>query len=574
MLAIMGPSGSGKTTMLNVLSGKLKGKFEGDVYLNNQRLDKRMMKRVSAFVPQEDILPGSMTTYETLMFYANLKLPKDTTHSQKDEMISGILTELGLTKVKNTIIGYVGADAVASALSRGLSGGERKRLSIGCQLISNPSLLFLDEPTTGLDSFAAYSVISTLSKLSLQGRTIIFTIHQPSSEINSLFDKILLLGKGRSVYFGEFAEVLDYFSSIGYTCPGNENPSDFFLNTIHGDTLTYLDKISLKQEDATFKNSEEQALELSQKFEQSKYYKFDTKEAPPPIPLERTKNLPGFFSQVGYVMGRQLKGMTREPSGYRANVMQTIIVAVFFGLIFLQLERTQTGLQNITGSLFFSSVNFIIFGLMVSFFLFPPERKLFLHQNQDGLYSTGAYYTGKMLLEIPSLIPINLFFSIIFYWMVGLNPNAGRFFTFFGVLFVLTNVAFAAGILLICTIPDVPRAMQLFPMIFIPLLLFSGFYLNSDNAPVYFIWVEHISFLKYIFRALMNNEFQGSVFTCTPDQLVNGVCPFTTGDQWLTFWKMDEFPLYGDVLIAIQFCLLFHLLAYVVLRRDTKRSTA
>lgn len=578
MLAIMGPSGSGKTTLLNILSGKLHGKYEGNVKINNVMVEKRMMKRVAGFVPQEDILTGNQTVYETLLFYARLKLDKHTSEEETDALINSILIELGLNHVRDSLIGYVGSDAVGSGLKRGLSGGERKRLSIGCQLVSNPSIIFMDEPTTGLDAFAAYSVIRTLLKLSHQGRTVIFTIHQPSSEIFSLFDKLLLIGKGRNIFFGSAVHSLDHFENFGLKCPTSENPSDFFLDIIHGSSKSYEEKLDhlkkYKEMDFTnYDNSEEQAIYLEEKFKESKYNKYEIRRSPNPIILKRQKGSVSFLTQVSQLMKRQIKGYVREPGALRMTILEKIVVALFVGLIFLQVERKQSGLQDITGAMFYSCIYSLLSGLLISFFLFPAERKVFLYQNQDGLYTSAAYYISKMLVEIPALIPNNIIFASIFYWLVGFKASITSFFIYMAITFLLTNVAFSVGVMLFSIIPDVTKVMQIFPVIFVPLMIFSGFYLNTKNTPPYFIWVEHISFMKYGFRAAMRNEFQGTKFICLDTELVNNQCPFTSGDQWLSFWNLDNFPIWADILILIEMSIVFHFVSYFFLQRAARKSS-
>lgn len=578
MLAIMGPSGSGKTTMLNILNGKLHGKYEGHVKINNVMADRRVMKRVAGFVPQEDILTGNQTVYETLLFYAHLKLDKDTLEEERQVLVDSILNELGLDHVKDSLVGYVGSDAAGSGLKRGLSGGERKRLSIGCQLISNPSLIFMDEPTTGLDSFAAYSVIRTLSKLALQGRTVIFTIHQPSSEIFPLFDKLLLIGKGRNMFFGSAIHSLEHFENFGLTCPESENPSDFFLDIIHGSSKSYEEKLDDLKHDkeiefTEYDNSENQATYLEEKFKESEYNKYEIRRSPKPIILERQKDRVSFLTQVSQLVKRQVKGHIREPIALRTTLFEKIIVALFVGLVFLQIERKQSGLQDITGAMFYSCIYSLLSGLLISFFLFPAEMKVFLYQNQDGLYTSAAYYISKMLVEIPALIPNNIIFASIFYWLVGFKVNVAAFFIYMVITSLLTNVAFSLGVMLFTIVPDVTRVMQIFPAVFVPLMVFSGFYLNSENTPPYFIWVEHISFMKYGFRAGMRNEFQGTKFVCLDTELVNNQCPFTSGDQWLSFWNLDNFPVWADILILIQWAFLFHFIAYFFLQRSARKSS-
>jgi len=601
MLAVMGPSGSGKTSLLNVLSAKLQGKFKGEVSINGQIADKQIIRHVAGFVPQEDILYGSQTVREALQFYADLKLPTTLTAAQKTEMIDYILLELGLKKVEKSLIGYVGADAATSGLPRGLSGGERKRLSIGCQLISNPSLLFLDEPTTGLDSYASESVINTLSKLAMQGRTIIFTIHQPSVEVISLFDRLVLLGRGRTVYFGTNAEMLDYFAGIGYKCPSWENPANYLMDTIHGDNQSYEDKLiaaKKKREEeeengegmdesggepaaataggaleSKYDHAEEQAIKLADLFDKSDLKETKTKKPPPPVNTAANQYRPGFFSSLKCVVMRQLKHLLREPGALRAGVGQVVFIAVVMGLIYLRLGHTNTNINDRTGALFFAVVFTSFGGILGPFFGFATERKLFLFQQADGLYSTSVFYVGKIMAEMPMFFFTGTIWSVIFYWMCNFRPGADHFFLYWILTILIINVAYAYGMLIVNLIPNPQVALQVFPILFMPLMIFSGFYLQKDSTPKYFIWVEYLSFIKWAFQGIMQNEFRNVPFHCTAKELRGGQCPFTNGSQWIKFTHMDEFPIFGDIIILIEMLILFHIGAFLLLRKNAKSNS-
>ena len=207
MLAMLGPSGSSKTTLLTALGGKLGGLLDGSITYNGKSFS-NSMKRNMGFVTQDDVLYPHLTVAETLVFTALLRLENTFTKEEKIMHAESVITQLGLTKCKNSIIG--------GQFLRGLSGGERKRVSIGQEMLINPSLLLLDEPTSGLDSTTAQRIVSTLWELAKGGRKIVMTIHQPSSRLFYMFDKVLLLSEGNPLYFGERSQVMDYFSSIGY----------------------------------------------------------------------------------------------------------------------------------------------------------------------------------------------------------------------------------------------------------------------------------------------------------------------------------------------------------------------
>lgn len=234
MLAMLGPSGSGKTTLLTALGGRLGGKIGGTITFNGKPFS-NAMKRNTGFVTQDDVLYPHLTVTETLVFTALLRLPNTLTKQDKVMHAEAVITQLGLTKCKNSIIG--------GPFLRGVSGGERKRVSIGQEMLINPSLLFLDEPTSGLDSTTAQRIVSKLWELANGGRTMVMTIHQPSSRLFYMFHKVLLLSEGNIMYFGKGAEAMDYFSNIGYSPSVAMNPSDFLLDLANGTDQCNVDSL-------------------------------------------------------------------------------------------------------------------------------------------------------------------------------------------------------------------------------------------------------------------------------------------------------------------------------------------
>jgi ABC-type multidrug transport system ATPase subunit len=226
ILAILGPSGSGKSTLLNAIAGRIQANgFTGTVLTNNRKPAKQIMKRIG-FVTQDDILYPHLTVRETLVFCSLLRLPKSLSKQDKTLVAESVISELGLTKCGNTIIG--------NSFIRGISGGERKRVSIAHEMLINPSLLILDEPTSGLDATAAYRLLLTLGTLAQKGKTIVTSMHQPSSRVYQMFDSVLVLSEGRCLYFGKGSEAMAYFESVGYSPSFPMNPADFLLDLANG----------------------------------------------------------------------------------------------------------------------------------------------------------------------------------------------------------------------------------------------------------------------------------------------------------------------------------------------------
>ncbi|XP_048475874.1 broad substrate specificity ATP-binding cassette transporter ABCG2 isoform X2 [Rhincodon typus] len=232
MNAILGPTGSGKSSLLDILAArKDPSGLKGQVLIDGAPQPPNF-KCISGYVVQDDVVMGTLTVRENLQFSAALRLPKSICNAEKNNRIDQVINELGLMKVADSKVG--------TPFTRGVSGGERKRTNIGMELIIDPSVLFLDEPTTGLDAGTALTVLLLLQRMSRKGKTIIFSIHQPRYSIFKLFGSLTLLANGRLVYHGPSAEALDYFSGIGYTCEPFNNPADFFLDVINGDLFAVM----------------------------------------------------------------------------------------------------------------------------------------------------------------------------------------------------------------------------------------------------------------------------------------------------------------------------------------------
>ncbi|KZP00597.1 hypothetical protein CALVIDRAFT_533600 [Calocera viscosa TUFC12733] len=226
--AIMGASGAGKSTLLDILARKQKrGAVSGTTLVNGKEVSDGVFRKVMGFVDQEDCLMPTLTVYETVLYSALLRLPRDMSFAAKQYRTLETMQELGILGIKDSRIGESG--------QRSISGGEKRRVSIACELVTSPSILFLDEPTSGLDAFNAFNVVESLVSLAKDyNRTVIFTIHQPRSNIVALFDQLVLLAKGRMVYSGELAKCQDYFERIGSPCPPGFNIADYLIDlTMH-----------------------------------------------------------------------------------------------------------------------------------------------------------------------------------------------------------------------------------------------------------------------------------------------------------------------------------------------------
>ncbi|KAI0179033.1 hypothetical protein GGR52DRAFT_534567 [Hypoxylon sp. FL1284] len=246
--AIMGASGAGKTSFLDILARKNKrGQTAGDFYVNGEKVTDTEFKSVVGFVDQEDTMLSTLTVHETILTSALLRLPRAMGRAAKEQRVYEVEKQLGIYHIRDSLIGS------EEGKGRGISGGEKRRVGIACELVTSPSILFLDEPTSGLDAFNAFNVIECLVTLAkTYKRTVIFTIHQPRSNIVALFDRLILLAQGKTVYSGPFSQCQEYFDQVGYSCPPGFNIADYLVDlTMHAGTFGTFDDGSVANDGAS-----------------------------------------------------------------------------------------------------------------------------------------------------------------------------------------------------------------------------------------------------------------------------------------------------------------------------------
>jgi len=227
MTAIMGPSGCGKSSLLNVLAGRAHyAERRGSVLYNGRRGEAATFRHVLGFVPQDDVVYGSLTVWENIWYSAQLRLPRKLSHERKMATAEDVISMLGLTHIASAVVGTVER--------RGISGGQRKRVSCGVEIAAAPKLLYMDEPTSGLDASTATTVLASLRSVAQLGVTIATVIHQPRAFVFFSFDEVALLTGGRMAYFGPTSGVVAYFESMAYGMPQNENPADWLLDVLSG----------------------------------------------------------------------------------------------------------------------------------------------------------------------------------------------------------------------------------------------------------------------------------------------------------------------------------------------------
>ena len=295
---------------------------------------------------------------------------------------------------------------------KGISGGQRKRLSLASEVLTNPALMFCDEPTSGLDSFMATSVVETLRTLASQGRTIICTIHQPSSQITELFDKVLLMAEGRTAYLGDVNDANYFLSSCGFPCPVNYNPADHWVQALA--VVPGVEEKSRKNIDTVceaFNRSEDG--QLLEQLSSSSHTEVLTSASKSPYKASWT-------AQFSALMWRSWLSVIKEPLIVQVRIAQTVVIAVILGIVYFGQEHTIAGVQSINGALFLIITNMTFSNMFAVINVITMELPIFLREHFNGMYRTDVYFITKQLAELPLFVLTPLLFVGILYYMVSL----------------------------------------------------------------------------------------------------------------------------------------------------------
>ncbi|KAM0961439.1 hypothetical protein ACFX2J_020633 [Malus domestica] len=517
LLAMLGPSGSGKTTLLTALGGRLPNKISGKITYNGQNFSSSM-KHNTGFVTQDDVLYPHLTVLETLTYTALLRLPKQLTKEEKIEQAETVIMELGLNRCRDSIIG--------GPLLRGVSGGERKRVSIGQEMLVNPSLLLLDEPTSGLDSTTAQRIIVTLRQLARGGRTVITTIHQPSSRLYRMFDKVVVLSDGCPIYSGHAGRVMDYFGSIGYEAGFNFiNPADFMLDLANGippdakqdEQVEYSGRLDHQEEQNTTKqfliSSYKMNLYPALKIEIQQTQK-DTVVSSSRTPSSRGRVnyqwTTSWWEEFRVLLERGLKERKHESfSGLK--IFQVTSVSILSGLLWWHSDISH--IQDQVGLLFFFSIFWGFFPLSNAIFSFPMERPMLIKERSSGMYRLSSYYFARTVGDLPMELVLPTVFITISYWMGGLKPSLVTFaLTLFVVLYNVL-VSQGLGLALGAILMNVKQGTTLASVTMLVFLLVGGYYIQ--HIPPFIAWLKYASFSHYCYKLLVGVQYSAhEVYEC------------------------------------------------------------
>ncbi|KAK9469899.1 hypothetical protein V1512DRAFT_21213 [Lipomyces arxii] len=608
IMAIMGASGAGKTSLLDILAHKNKGGvIKGDILVNGYKVSESQFKSIVGFVDQEDALMPTLTVYETILNSALLRLPKTMTRNAKRLRVLETMNELGIMSIKDQVIGWEG--------HRGISGGEKRRVAIACELVTSPSILFLDEPTSGLDSYNAFNVVESLTGLARNyKRTVIFTIHQPRSNIVAMFDRFLLLSEGRLMYSGAHMGCHEYFTAIGHECPQGFNLVDYLIDLTTNSSKTskfngHHSEAASLADSADSSSSEGELIRLNTRSSQDSEPAAATENGNGNVngthahrPSDHVADLDalaleyrgssiskdmqteiqqsldssqsnigdlpaflyggqkiGIFEQTVILSGRTFKNLYRNPMLLLTHYVIALVLAVLCGYLYYDISSDISGFQNRLG-LFFFLLALFGFSTLTSLQVFASERVIFVRERANGFYVPISYFISKVAFDI---IPLRVFpplmLGLIIYPLIGLNFESHGMLKFLAVL-VLFNLAAAAICLCIgVLIKDTGVASLIGSLVMLFSLLFAGLLLNRDSIPESALWIQKLSIFHYAFEAMAVNE----VRYLTLIEYKYGLSIEVPGATILSTFGFNTTAYRSDATGLLTYFALFIVLAYV-----------
>ncbi|XP_039305436.1 ATP-binding cassette sub-family G member 1 isoform X2 [Solenopsis invicta] len=470
LTAILGPSGAGKSTLLNILAGYRCTEMGGSISINGQIRDMNEFKKMSCYIMQEDLTQPNLTVLEAMRFAADLKLGRRKSTSEKHAAIDEILSTLGLSEMRNTI-------------TNKLSGGERKRLTIALELVNNPPVIFLDEPTTGLDEFSSSQCIDILQRLARFGRTVVCSVHTPSARVFQKFDHVYIVANGQCVYRDSASNMVPFLLNIDIECPKHYNPADFIIEISAGDYGVDVIERMIACVNAKL-----------------------------PLPIFRSKNEFDFdiknlktswIDQFSTLVKRMMVQIYRNKNYMYLKIVLHFFIGLVIGALFFNMGNN--------GSKAYTNFFFCLSCIMIFLYLpmfpvllhFPSEIQLMKREHFNRWYDLSAYFWAFTVINIPLQIFFAILYLSIVYLITDQPLELHRITKFFGTCFVCALIAESIGHN-IASVFNAVSSVFIGSMLTCPIMLTAvQNFGNPSPLSLYRTILMYMSYIRYALEALI-----------------------------------------------------------------------
>lgn len=542
--AIMGPSGAGKSSLLNALTG-FKRCCTGEIrYVENgNKQARKEYEKQCCYIQQDDQFYPLFTVWETMWMASNLKIGRNLNKKLKEMLIEEILQDLDLGKSKHTRCGR-------------LSGGQKKRLSIALELIDNPPIMFLDEPTTGLDSQSCTQCIRLLRNLAKTGRTIVCTIHQPSAVIYEMFDYVYLLADGRCMYKGATRDTIPYFASVGLHCPKYHNPADFMIEVLNNEYGNFTDQLVALAE----RNG-------------NKYWKGNgdapiSRKEDDECRGKRMKKLvfirqPSEYEKLFVLMNRYTIHLFRDWTNIYLKLGLHFLIGILLGLLYLGAGQDGSRSINNVGLLQVVLIYLCYTSMMPAVLLFPSEMPVLKKERFNNWYKLKTYYVASFICSIPIQIIFSVVYVLPIYFISRQPLDTARFLMFLLPAILITLISESIG-LVIGSMLNPVNGTFLGAILACSMLAFSGFMILFNHMPRFMYYISYVSYIKYSLHALVL-----AMYDYNREKLFCPVvyCHYSTPTKILSELSMTDRNFWIDIAILVFSYVIFKIAGYCTLKR-------
>ncbi|KAL1409285.1 hypothetical protein Q8F55_006118 [Vanrija albida] len=551
-LAILGPSGSGKSTLFKRVTMR-NGKDSHCRWYANSINREEDMSYLSSFVEQNDHHLGVLTVRETLFYAAKFS-------GRPVCVVDEMLADLGLELCADVMVG--------DPLHTGISGGQKRRLSIGCALMKNPEVLFLDEPISGLDATSADKVIKLLDKIrTMQQTVMVVSLHSPSETILRLFSKMMVLAAGKVAFMGTLEEANTRCEQLGVNTSRDLNPANVMLGIAstewrgRGDSNRLLTRMFELQEVHG---------EVPATVEKGEYRR---------PPSERTLRDEAVI--VYWLCHRYVRDYIRNWFAFLLRMGMFAGMGLLLATIWIRLGRNDDKINDRL-SVHFFSVAFLSFMSVAGIPAFIEERKVFLRERRNALYGPLSFLIANTLVVIPFVFACSIIYSAIIYWAIGLHPGAVQFFRFVAYLFLALLVAETQSALIAALVPIFVAALALCATLNGFWMCVQGYFIRTTSLPRFWYYSFHfMDYQTYAFELLVKNDLVGLAFNCV-NKLQDGACNcvyppsaatisalgqcHVSGQDVIDNLGFGGIPMTGYAFVLVGIFIILRVLLYIALR--------
>jgi len=578
IIALMGASGSGKTSLLSLLGGRTPPniEIEGKITINGKLPYTSEIRKRFGFVLQDDLFYDTLTVRETLLYAALLRLPEDMCRQEKENRVDVLMKTLGIEKSQDTIIG--------GFMRRGISGGERKRVSVAHELIINPSILFLDEPTSGLDSSSAHNLVVLLKDIASSGRAIMTTIHQPSSRLYNQLDQVMLLHEGKVAYQGNALDAENWFASHGLPLSHGTNLADHIIDCV---TLSPADRVrdiieacynvhALPCMRSQENEGDETCIHIDEQSSGNNTHRRHH------VSLQKlqcfvrdvfgpSEKSIGTRLYHTIIMTHKLMRVKRFESFSLDQWFLVFAISVITGLLWFQ-KGKQNDLMSaldMTGLVFFLILFPAFRSLFSALFCYSGDYRILVKEKPCNMYSMSIYYWARSLSDLPLDVSMPTLLVIIVYWLGYLKATAGAFFATWTSILLVLFVAQAWGLWIGGLTMEPRKAQTVSTIIILTFLLVGGFYVK--DVPVWIGWIKYFSFIYWGNNLITKIQFS-DVHIEACDGSSCSIIPQDELQERLNILVDPNARQWPEVIILIAMFIGLRILAYVTLEWQTFSS--